>query len=89
MQGCFQDVRDHEIKARAPMIWRFAAELDFNPVSVQVCVRLGTRQRDGIDVCPDEELSTASSGDPGQDSRTSSYVQHRFHLPPPAKQVHG
>ena len=89
MQRRFQDIRDHKIKARAPMIRRFAAELDFNPMSVQVCVRLGTRQRDGIDVCPDDETSAARSGDPGKHSRTRSYVQYRFHLPPPAKEVHG
>jgi hypothetical protein len=89
MQRRFQDIRYHKIEARPPVIRRFAAELDSNPMSVQLCVRLGARQGDGIDVCSDDEPSTASSGDPGKHARTRSYVQNRLGLTPPAKQVHG
>ena len=72
----FQNVRDHEIKARAPVIGRFAAELDFNPMTVQVRMRLGARHGDGIDVRPNNEAGAASAGDSGKDSRTGSNVQN-------------
>jgi hypothetical protein len=89
MQRRLQDIRDDEIKARPPMVRRLGAELDYNRMSVQICVRLGTRQRDGIDVRPDNQASTASPGDPGKQARTGSNIQNRFWLTLPAKQVHG
>jgi hypothetical protein len=35
------------------MIGRFGAELDPNRMSIEIRVRLGARQHDGIDVRPD------------------------------------
>lgn len=58
-------------------------------MSVQVCVRPGTGQRDGIDIRPNNQASAASPGDPGKHARTGSYIQNRCRLPLPAKQVDG
>jgi hypothetical protein len=89
LQRRFQNVRDHEIKARAPVIRRFTAEVNFNPMVVQVRMRLGARHSDGIDICSDDAASAAGTGDSGKDSRTRSNVQNRLRWAPPAKHIHG
>ena len=88
-QRRFQNVRDHEIEARAPMIRRFAAELNFTPVVVQLSMRLGARHGDGIDIRPDDPASAAGTGDSSKDSRTRSNVQDRLRWAPAAKHIHG
>jgi hypothetical protein len=84
MQRRLQDIRDDETKACSPMVGRLGAELDCNRMSVQICMRLGARQRDGIDVRPDNEASATSPGDPGKHARTGSNIQNRFWLALPA-----
>ena len=66
------------------MIGTFGSEMDLNRMSIQICMRLGARQRDGIDVRSDDEASTASPRDPGKHSRTGTYVQNRLRLALPA-----
>jgi hypothetical protein len=89
MQWRLQNIHDHEIKTRSPMIGRFGAELDFNRMSIEIRVRLGAGQRNGIDVRPDNQPSATSSGDPGKHAGTGSYIQNRFWLTLAAEQVHG
>jgi hypothetical protein len=71
------------------MIGRFGAELDFNRMSIEIRVRLGAREGNGIGIRPDNQPSAATSGDPGKHTRTGSYIQNRFWLALAAKQVHG
>jgi hypothetical protein len=47
------------------MIGRLSAELDCNRMSVQVSMRPGARQRDGIEIRANNQASAASAGDPG------------------------
>jgi len=88
LQRSFQNIRHHEIKARAPVIGGFAAELNLNRVAVQVCVHMGARQGDSINVGSDDEPGTASTGDAGKDCRTCSHIQNRLRSLLPANQVH-
>jgi hypothetical protein len=52
-------------------------------------VRVGARQRGGIDVRPHNQPSAASSGNPGKHTCTGSHIQNRSWLTLAAKQVHG
>ena len=83
-QRLLQDVRDHEVKPGAAMIGGRATEVDLNRMSVQLRVRLGASQCDGIDVRCHDEAGTAFSCDSGKHPCTGSYVQHCFRLPLPA-----
>ena len=83
----FQDIGDHEIEARAPMIGRFGTEMDFDPMSIERSVRVGAGQRNGIDIGTDYEARATCARDTGKQPRTGSYIQYRFRLPLPAIQV--
>lgn len=83
----FQDIGDHEIEARAPMIGCFGAEMDFDPMSIERGVRVGAGQRNGIDIGTDYEACATRARNTGKQPRTGSYIQYRFRLPLPAIQI--
>jgi len=89
LQRRLQDIRDHEIKACAPMIGRLGAEPDCNRMSVQLCMRWARDMRRDRYPCQ-QSGEHRGRGRSGQSTPVPvPTFQNRFWLTLPAKQIHG